>query len=58
MTKPIAMDHTSAILPINIGITAPPATAITISEEPFSVFSFNPLMPTAKIVGYMMDIKK
>lgn len=33
--NPADMDKPSAIYPINIGITAPPATLITITEEAF-----------------------
>lgn len=56
--NPADMDKPSAIYPINIGITAPPATLITITEEAFSVLYPILLMPMAKMVGYMMDMKK
>lgn len=56
--NPTAMEEISAIHPISIGTIAPPATAITIIEEAFSRNSPSPLMPSANIVGYMIDIKK
>ena len=47
----------SAISPISIGKIAPPTIDITIKEEAIFVSSPSPLMPNAKIVGNMIDIK-
>jgi hypothetical protein len=43
---------------MNMGKIAPPTIAITIHEEAFFVFSPKSLIPKAKIVGNMMDMKK
>jgi len=43
--KPILMLKLSAIHPINGGLKAPPATAITRNEEPFLVYAPKSLVP-------------
>ena len=40
------------------GKTAPPMIAITISDPPSFVLGPNPLIPRAKIVGNIKDMKK
>ena len=56
--KPTDMDEISAIKTINIGKIAPPTIAMTINDAHFFVFSPRSLMPRAKIVGNMIDMKK
>jgi hypothetical protein len=48
----------TAINPIRGGKKAPPTMAITINELPIFVFGPIPLIPNAKIVGNINDIKK
>ena len=48
----------SDIKPIIGGKTAPPTIAMTINDPPSLVFSPSPLIPNAKMVGNMSDIKK
>jgi len=56
--KPTLIDEISAIHPINIGKIAPPTIAITRNDEAFFVFSPRSLIPRAKIVGNIIDIRK
>ena len=56
--NPTAILKESAMYPINGGQKAPPATAITRKDEPFFVSVPKSLIPKAKIVGNMTDIKK
>ena len=58
MMKAIDIPELSAIAPISGGQNAPPATAITKKEDPFSVKGPRSLMPKANIVGNMIDMKK
>lgn len=58
MMKAIDIPELSAIAPMSGGQKAPPATAITKKEEPFFVSEPRSLMPRAKIVGNITDIKK
>jgi hypothetical protein len=56
--NPTAILKVSAIYPIRGGQKAPPATAITRNEDPFLVNVPKSLIPSAKIVGNITDIKK
>lgn len=56
--NPTAIEEISAIHPMNIGKIAPPTIAITINDEAFLVFSPKSLIPKAKMVGNMIDIRK
>ena len=48
----------SDIIPMNKGMTAPPTMDITRKEEAILLSSPSPLIPSAKMVGNMIDIKK
>ena len=48
----------AAISPINGVKTPPPIIAITINDPAIFVFDPSPLIPSAKIVGNINDIKK
>ena len=52
------IEYLSATRPMKYGRIAPPTTAVTIHDAASLVFSPSPRMPSAKCVGYMMDIKK
>ena len=56
--NPVDIELISEIHPMNGGKIAPPTIAITINEDAFFVCSPNPFIPSAKIVGNMIDIKK
>ena len=56
--KPIDMLVLSAINPIKGGKTAPPTIDITIKDEAFFVFAPKSLIPSANIVGNIIDMKK
>lgn len=56
--KDIAIVVTSANQPINGGQNAPPATAITRKDDPFSVNGPRSDTPNAKMVGNIIDMKK
>lgn len=56
--KPIDMVYKSETWPINGGKTAPPTIAITINDAAFLVCGPRSLIPSAKIVGNMIDMKK
>ncbi len=56
--KAIDIPKRPPIRPISGGQNAPPATAITRNEAPFLVSGPKSLIPKAKIVGNMIDIKK
>ncbi len=56
--NPTAILNESAINPISGGQKAPPATAITRNDDPFFVSVPKSLIPSAKIVGNITDIKK
>ena len=50
---------TSPSMPMNFGINAPPVIDITMNADAFFFdCEPSPWMPTAKIVGNMMDMKK
>ncbi len=56
--NPVDIPKLSAINPIMAGNKAPPTMDITINEEAFLVCTPKSLMPNAKIVGNIIDIKK
>lgn len=56
--KPTDILVLSAINPITGGKTAPPTIDITIKDEAFFVFGPRSLIPSANMVGNMIDIKK
>ena len=58
MLKTTRIENVSANQPIKGGMSAPPTITITISKDPNLVCCPNPRMPSAKIVGYMIDMKK
>ena len=57
-TYPADMPSLSAIAPITLGNTAPPIMAMTMNEDANFDFSPNPKMPSEKIVGNIIDMKK
>jgi len=56
--KPRDMFDWSAMKPISFGRRAPPMIAITMNEDAFLAREPSPWMPSAKIVGNMIDMKK
>src|SRR5262249_29187544 len=56
--KPRDRSDMSAIAPITFGKIAPPIMAMTRKEDSFFDRSPRPKMPSAKMVGNMIDIKK
>src|ERR1700761_6971812 len=48
----------SATYPMSAGITAPPTTAVMMSPDPLLVSGPSPAMPSAKMFGNMMELKK
>lgn len=56
--KPTDIELLSAIHPMNGGKTAPPTIDITMNDEAFFVFGPKSFIPSAKIVGNVMDMKK
>jgi len=57
-TKPVRIECVSAMRPMNGAAIAPTTMDMTISDEPNLVWSPRPRMPSAKIVGYITDMKK
>ncbi len=52
------MEATSASQPMSMGMMAPPTMAITMKAEALLVCGPSPWMPSAKMVGNMIDMKK
>ena len=52
------IENPSASRPISSGAKAPPRIAITMNDEASLVRGPSPRMPKAKLVGYMIDMKK
>src|SRR5580692_11787473 len=52
------MPYLSAAQPRSNGIAAPPTTAVMISPDPLLVIGPNPAMPSVKMFGNMMELKK
>ncbi len=58
MTKEFWMPTLSASAPIRAGTIAPPTTAVMMSPDPLLVIGPSPVMPSAKMLGNMMELKK
>ena len=56
--KPRDMSYWSATAPISFGRIAPPMIAMTMNAEAFLARAPSPKMPSAKMVGNMIDMKK
>src|SRR6202011_4976998 len=56
--KPRERSYRSATAPITFGKIAPPMIAITMNDDAFFAHRPRPKIPSAKIVGNMIDMKK
>src|SRR5580698_8553242 len=52
------MPYLSAAQPNSAGIIAPPTIAVMISPDPLLVIGPSPAMPSVKMLGNMMELKK